>query len=334
MFWYFAPVQSSVIVQATPNDVVADSYPSTDLSTVGHILYALLWICAVGAYSVFVTYQHFTAPDKETFLHEPALEFPPVNLSVNAWCTNRPNCGNLVINADYSSGLGPCGVITSPVRHTYTANQAMPGPVHTPLCFTGEHVFSTLNDEPLPAGIGVTIDFDAINPGYFTSSGATAVVELRGANGMSRIINLESWQVKSVVVGQAITVKYGQLVKQEPYVIAVQYEGRRPSWRATTVVTLAPYADVTRVIQKRGDMTITGFMGLLGTCCGMAFFMNSLQPWFTDFFLFFFPGPTLIAKKKLEKEEKERQERERLAEKHGSVEAVGASSDDAKLLPA
>ena len=81
MFWYFAPVQSSVIVQATPTEMVADSYPSTDLSTAGHILYALLWIGAVGAYSVFVTYQHFTAPDAETFLHEPAAEFPPVNLT-------------------------------------------------------------------------------------------------------------------------------------------------------------------------------------------------------------------------------------------------------------
>lgn len=334
MFWYFTPVQSSVIVQATDTIVAAETYPSTRLSNLGHVLYALFWISAVAAYSIFVTYQHFTKPDAKNFMHEPAQEHPMVNVSVFAWCSRPGQCGDISVSVDYRNAPTWCRSAPQ-INKVYDVNTGMTETISVPLCFTSEHVFSTLNDAPMPPELGVIIDFRdicavppcagtatpypwrleekpaeakrdfAAQDHHAKSSGSTGAVRITGPGDLNRTINIETWQVKTVMMGQSVTYDDKMWQESVAYPLAIQYEGRRPSRRATMILNLAPYADVTRIETKKGDTTFVGWMTLLGTMCGMAFFMNSLQCFFEPFFIWVFPGPAELARRIKAKQEKQ-----------------------------
>jgi len=365
IFWYMAPIQSSVVVQATNTTLVAESYPSPRVSTCGHIFYALLWTFAVAAYSVFVTYQHFTLPDAEYFMHEPANQQPMPEVTVEMYCSRVGQCGTFTLTADYTDAPSWCQPKNPRFNRSWGAFEHMKGRTWTlPLCYTGETVYSTYNDNHMPGKLGLIVDFESINmspnlrpdPSVNTpapyvyptarpqseeeerafaaqdhhakSSTSTAVVRLTGPNGLNRTINLEAWQVKTVVMGQSVMYHQKEYVSSSVFPLAVQYEGRRPSLRATAVVSLAEYADVTRVEVKKGDVTFRGLMTLLGIMCGMAFMMNSCQIFIEPVIVFLFPGPAEIARRKAVED----------AKKAGAADSkdaplLGASEEGSELVP-
>ena len=347
LFWYFSPAQSPVLVQATPTTVAAEYYPTTRISTAGHIIWALLWIGAVAAYSVLVTYQHFTLPDAQSFSHEPAQDHPMPVVTVAAYCSSAGQCGTIHVTADYSAAPTWCQSGGPPVRNSWPGWYGLNGStLSLPLCYTGETVFSTYTDAPMPSKLGVIVDFSAVwngaqpvappasgappatpapysypyppvaaaaagsaeaayPPSSPAGSGSYGVVRITSEQGgLDKYVAVDSWQVKTVVLGQRLTNNNGALQTTEVYTIAVQYEGRRPTLRATVVVSLAAFADVTRIKTKRGDVTFVGWMGLLGTMCGMAFMMNSIQNFLDPIFVRLFPGPA-----ELDRREKARSDR-------------------------
>ena len=336
IFWYMAPIQSSVVIQATNDILVAESYPSPRVSTAGHVFYACLWVFAVAAYSVFVTYQHFTLPDSAAFMHEPANQQPMPEVTVEAWCSRLGQCGKFTIIANYSDAPAWCQQPASAqFNKTFDAFDDMKQRSWTfPLCYTGESVYSTYNDRHMPGKLGLIVDFESINVSpnlrpdpsvatpvpyvyppaaaaekdaarafealdhHATASTSTAVVRLTGPGGLNRTVNLDAWQVKTVVMGQSVTYSNKAYDGATVFPLAVQYEGRRPSLRATAVISLAEFADVTRVEAKKGDTTFRGLMSLLGVMCGMAFMMNSCQIFIEPVIVKLFPGPATIAANK------------------------------------
>lgn len=223
---------------------VAEDMPSSDINLCGHTLLAVIWVLCFIAYTTFAVISFVERPTVEVFSQQRASLFPKVSVTVNAVCSNPPNCGNIVILANYSS-TKQCG--SSNVAVTYTAAQQATNPSVTQtvdLCFTGDQAFSTETTQPLKIQ-GVQVEA-VLNPGYTDPTlQASAFITVSTADGkLNRLTSLDSWQVKTSVLGMTVKRVEGEIVEQSLYPITLVYDGKRPNWRATTVIALAPMASV------------------------------------------------------------------------------------------
>jgi hypothetical protein len=311
LFGYFTFSQCPLVVQATADTEAVDFRASPDISVGGHAFTAVFWLACIVSYSVLVTFQWATAPDVDTFLQTASAGLGPVTVHVHASCTRRPRCGDITVTADYS-GVAACAHLPR-TSVTVPAADEMGAPIALALCFTGEHVYSSNTRGPL-AVPGVLVDFASVDmfgeggdpagngsapapyagtrafraakygyggtpaPGGAAGDIAAGIVRVTGAGGFDRTVVMETWQVKSLIVGQAAHERYGAVDGVRPYSVAVQYEGRRPSHRATLVVALAPFGDVTATTQKAAQFTVYGLMALLAGCCGACFMVNAAMP--------------------------------------------------------
>lgn len=304
LLWYYTPSTESVLCQASGSVVTSEAYPSPKVSTCGHVFLSFLWIAAVASFGTFASYQWLTAPDVTTLAQVSASGQAPLAVQLSVQCTNPPNCGDVTITVDYTAVAG-CASIPLRSKRIAAADSGAATIVPVTLCYTASTVFTT-NTPGALAVPGVVVDFDAVNPGTDTyrgepapqlfAQGLVSIWTADGTRGVSTVA-VESWQVKTQMVGQSITSRDTAVESVEPYPLAVQYEGRRPTWRATVVVALAPYANVATVLTGPHNFNVHKIVGLIGTIAGSVFTIGAviakLVPWAPKFF----PGPAAATAK-------------------------------------
>ena len=219
------------------------------------------------------------------------------------------------------------------------------------LCFTGDAIFSASTRLPL-AIPGLTVDFAAVNPGQawvfvngtkttntvpqpnLTAYGVVEIYDGSGTTALSsdgsdassssspssrrllRVVTLDSWQIKSAVVTETIYERYGwttvSTTASGTRVAAVQYEGKRPNWRASLVIEMARFVDIetsTQVSFKNAIFAVTG-------SCGILFIVSTVFNFAQYFLRRVFPGPAQRLADDYERRQRER-ERETKAEAAG-----------------
>lgn len=256
------------------------------------------------------------------------LLLPPLYLDIQISCSNPPNCGPISLSVNYSGTTVASWCDASPMKIFNNGNDSVVTAVNVPLCYFGEKVFTTYTKGDLDVA-GVVVDFFLINPGYNKSTGADVwqkdlraqgIVKVfrggtlvspffeRGSNSAVnslsnqeqqqqqpiRVVNIDSWQVKSLVLSQILNKAEGTAIPNsaiddipQPCDVAVQYEGRRPSWRANLVIFHAAYG----TILTRSRSPDYRFIDVTMEIVGFTFlFTMGLQYLFRPW-KWMFPGP-------------------------------------------
>ena len=305
---FFTTSTARVIAQVTPDMAIVETYASPKLSLCGHLVLGCLYFLLTGTYASFIFYQWGTRPPTQTFSQVPSAPFGGIPIYVTAECSNTPFCGNVTITSNYSvSRTAACAATSGQASVIVTDPLALrqtPLPLNTSLCFTGEQVFTT--DVTTPISIaGVIVDFSAVNPGMnkalnvadptMKAVGVVKVFDSRNGD-LLRIINLDSWQVKTLVMGVSVNKVLGVVKTDEttPFPIAVQYEGKRPNWRATLIITLAPYVNLVSST-KTPNYTI---LGEIGSVFGASLIAMMLLSYVEPLVVKVCPGPATLEERK------------------------------------
>jgi len=256
----------SLVTQLTPaprgrveevNGVaMADTDLDPEIAYGGHVCLSMTFLLTTLAYTAFALFAFFTRPETETFLQLPTSQFGPVPLQLEVGCNNAPNCGNVIIGVNYT-GVDRCAGLDTNVTSTSIANTLVgtTAPVTRQLCFTEQQLYSV--DTTAYIGVtGVQVDFSAINPGINKSTtphsdepslratGSVRVTAPQLDAAFRRLVNMDTWQVKTLVLGQNVKRRDGVVVERTLFPISIQYEGKRPNWRATMFIALAPLSNV------------------------------------------------------------------------------------------
>jgi hypothetical protein len=286
LFAQLTPSAEAVVVEAKDGQpAVAKTVLSSDISVGGHICLSLIFVLTVVAYSVLAFLAFFTRPEIEAFSQQPAKNYDAVPIAVEVSCGNAPFCGNITIQSNYSDATTPgCGHIG--FKQDLHLAAVTGTPIKTPMqaCFVADQVFSVDTKKHLPLA-GLLIDFSAINPGVNKSAvpwthnvpffqGAAVVKVVAGT--YERQVNMESWQVKTLMLGMNVKMRDGVVVSQELYPVAVQYEGKRPNWRATLLINLAPLANVYDTTRPGSVLDVLASIG--GAMSLLTGFMIVLAP--------------------------------------------------------
>ena len=288
---YLSPATCNVPCQVGSRRFAGRDFPDPNLSTLGHVLMICLWYGLILAYGALVTYQWAIQPDAEVLTQVDSSGFDPVELFVQAQCTNDPNCGTLNITVNYDPSSA-CGYLSRPSSLIPPAGQWVT------LCFTQSAVLTTLTTGPL-AVFGITVDFSKINPGFnatdtFPSLKAQGIVRIYGSTSegitsLIRVVNLASWQVKTLLIGQSIRVKNNVVTSSSAYASATQYEGKRPNWRSTLVFALSPYVNLVTVQTQGPQFTVWSIFSLVAGWLGIVWVLKALFPYTKPYFVKFFP---------------------------------------------
>lgn len=302
---FFSPSTCTVPCRVSSTQCMGYAHPNPDITTTGHVVFSLVWWGIILAYGGLVTWQWAVAPDSESLSQVPSgrLARPPP-VWIEAWCTNPPHCGMIQISSNYTMTIGGAsaacadtpGLRTSdsllPVSSISCAGASAASPcvAKATLCYTGQGVVSTnVASAILPSVAGVQVGFSAINPGFANASlKAQGVVRVVAAAGVSasdviRVVNMDRWQVKSLVLGQSVRQrKDGTLLAEtQLYPIATQYEGRRATMAATLIVALGPYADVVTVESKAPSLTAMSLFSLAAGWLGVVWVLKATAPYVT-----------------------------------------------------
>lgn len=166
-----------------------------------------------------------------------------------------------------SSQLG-CGVPAfqeTLVLAPFTANV---GPQRVYLCAIPDQPINPTLTSTLPVA-GLQVDFSSLNPGVDPATGLVNLSYLAYATvtvssvvndpaepltapvvSFSRSVTMDSRQVKTLLLGQEMTLRDGQVTERRPTAVAIQYEGARAaagpllSWRTTLLIQQAPFINV------------------------------------------------------------------------------------------
>lgn len=226
---------------------VAEDVPSSDISLVGHSVIAFLFVSLCIAFTSFSIYAFIDRPEVEVFSQQRISNFPPLPIDITSECSNAPNCNTMTVTANWSNSLGtPCAGKDTTI--SYSAASQLVKPSFTTsnilLCFVGDQQFTTFTTLPLTIQ-GVNVDM-VLNPGEadptLKASGSVSVSTKDGR--LNRLINLDTWQIKTLVLGMNVKRRDDEIVEQTLYPIAIQYDGKRPNWRATLIIALNPVANV------------------------------------------------------------------------------------------
>lgn len=256
----------SFITQLTPaprgrvEDVNGVAMADTDLDPEiaygGHICLGMTFLLTTLAYTAFALFAFFTRPETETFLQLPTSNFGAVPLKIEVGCNNRPNCGNVIVGVNYTGVSGCEGLDANQSSTSIVGSQVgIADAVTRQLCFTEQALYSVDTTAYISVP-GMQIDFSAVNPGVDKSTTPhTADASLRATGSVRvtapeidaqfrRLVNMDTWQVKTLVLGQNIKRRDGVVVERSLFPISIQYEGKRPNWRATMFIALSPLSNV------------------------------------------------------------------------------------------
>lgn len=282
-----SPLNARVVkFDARRGQSVAKRALNPSISMLGHSVTTVTFVGLVIAYVVVVLFLYFTRPYHEEFMQVPSSEVPPIVLHLRISCTNPPFCGSVSVTINYTDAPHCAPLLdsnlTGQLETVHQLGTLMPPQrevaINVPLCHTPDALFSTNTAMPLRIP-GVFVDFTAINPGVLRNGThelsakerqAQALVSVIAVNqltneldenAMRRDLTVDTWQVKTLVVGQTVRMTDGVIASQEPRALGVQYEGGRPSWRATLIISLAPFANV---FDTKRPGSLPGTIGSIG----------------------------------------------------------------------
>ena len=224
-----------------------------NISLGGHICLSAFFVIAVLAYTILAFVAYFTRPELETFVQLPASQFDAFDVVLEASCSNPPYCGPITITANYSlaPGCESHGTVVVPFAATVAKTPA----TKQALCYADTQLYSVDTANPITVN-GLQVDFKGLNPGFdksttpetpmpaFRATGSVRVTAPSIDAAFGRLVNMDTWQVKTLVLGQNIKRRDGIVVSRSVYPITIQYEGKRPVWRSTLFIALAPLANV------------------------------------------------------------------------------------------
>ena len=269
-----SPLQDGIVEVAPDGTEVEDLMASPSVSLGGHLLLAFLFSGTVIAYSIFAFVVFLTAPEQESFVQVPMATLPTQLVRVQAYCTNPPFCGDITVVSNYSSIPGCQSVrsFTTTILAADTVNMTVD--YLLPLCVFQDFVFSVADAGMLRVP-GLQVDFSSVNPGFDETQPAPFPVNLsRKALGVVSITSVEdqtlttndpdeahvplnkvvvqdAHQVKTLVVGRAVTRQDGVSVADRMLPQATQYEGKRPgnNWRSTAMIRYEQFATVKNIFR-------------------------------------------------------------------------------------
>jgi hypothetical protein len=235
------------MVKEVDGVAMTDDDLDPEISLCGHACLSLTWLVLVVAYTVVALYAFFTRPEVDTFSQAMTSEFGPVPLRLELGCTNAPFCGNATVAANYTDHQATCGAVVPALAQEVFTGVATGATSDMVLCYTPESLYS-VDTKAYFTVPGLQVDFSAINPGVLeankTASASVRVSSPELDPRFRRLVNMESWQVKTLVVGQNVKRRDGAVISRTLFPLAIQYEGKRPNWRATFFVALSPLTNV------------------------------------------------------------------------------------------
>ena len=308
--WYFTPAKSIVVDKVTPEMSVTEERPSVYISKLGHIVLGIIYSFMVFGYAALLVYNWWHRDSYTEFSQQRSEDFGPMQMQLYTYCTNPPFCGNITIRVNYSeSSLPGCTSQPDVVITGWQSGEDGVGKLNgtlVPLCFSGNPLFNT-HFSPLLIQ-GVTVEFSAINPGQNQynnwtnwtqrAQGVVEVLDRTPATALAdplpisqsrrlRLINMDTHQVKSLVVGQTALRDHGPITNRSGFPIGIQYDGKHPKWTGTFILAQHEVTDVT-TIYKTGVLTIIGVMGTAAFAAWVVFvFMIVIMPVWP----LIFPGP-------------------------------------------
>ena len=268
------PVKKGIIKRVEGTDIIlAEEEASPDLGKAAHWFLAFLFLGTVIAYAFVALYWHFTRPEVESFMQLPASQLDPITVRVTAVCSNPPFCGNVTIAANYTSNVtsGCAGVFPRVIHEEFDASvTGSPVSVILQLCAIEDVIVNPQIRTALPVP-GIQVNFAAINPGVDTTTTPHTPAPLRKASGsvtiesmdgvFSRTVSMDTWQVKTLVVGQSVMKLEDAVRSQTAFPVAIQYEGGRPNWRSTLLVKLDSFANVYESSRPGNLLTVIASIG-------------------------------------------------------------------------
>ncbi len=278
-FWHrvfiynFTPATTSVVVAVSPEMHMNEPRPDPCINPTAHFILALLYFPTCLAFAAFIIYPWTIRPKVESFEIVSASTFPPVEVAISVNCSNPPWCGNVSLLINYTSSSASGGLecpVSANNLYTIAAASTFPdnssssviGPVIVPLCYVGPQIFNTLSAAPFFPVPGVMAEFAGINPGWNASAlpnrptperlayGTVTISSVtRSTRGSAiltplRVITVDSWQVKTALIGQTVTTDtVDGTTTVVPVAQGIQYDGKRPSWRGTCLINLRSFAN-------------------------------------------------------------------------------------------
>jgi hypothetical protein len=303
------PATSGVVVAITPELHASESRPDPSLNLAGHILLSLLYFPTCLVFAAFVMYTWTIRPKIESFEVVPSSAYPPVDVAITVNCSNPPWCGNMSLLVNYSSSCPVSANALHQVSASESAAGSVIGPVVLPLCYVGPQIFNTISTLPFFPVPGVMAEFTAINPGWNASTPpfrptperfAFGIVTISSVSGNGatqvltpiRVVTVDSWQVKTALVGQTITKDLGEL-SASIYSMGIQYEGKRPSWRGTCLVAMTAFSNL-RTFSRTSTVTV---LESLGTSSYGSLIVLMAFVWIIPVLRLLLPAPDFIAVK-------------------------------------
>lgn len=268
---------------------VAEDIPSKDISLVGHSIMAFSFVGLVIAYTCFSIYAFIERPEVEVFSQQRTSLFPPMTISVTSQCSNPPNCKTMVFTANWSSTPGsttaPCAASSTVFSYPNASQLINPSFTRTAqLCYVEDQRFTTAATTPLTIQ-GINVDM-VLNPGdTVPADRASGTITVSTPdNKLNRLVNLDSWQIKTLVLGMNVKRRDDEIVEQSLYPIAIQYDGKRPNWRASLIISLNQVANVYDVSRPGTVLDVISSIG------GAASLIAAGILFLVPVFRFIFPG--------------------------------------------
>lgn len=270
----------------------AEDVPSSDISLVGHSLLSFLFVGLVVAYTCLSIFAFVERPEVEVFSQQRISNFPPIPIDITSECSNAPNCKTMTFTANWSAAAAPASPFaacagTDQVVSYDNASQLI-NPKFTvsnvPLCYIPDQTFTTFTTAPLKIQ-GLNVDM-ILNPGESdaTLKASGSITVSTADKKLNRLVNLDTWQIKTLVLGMNVKRRDDVIIEQSLYPIAIQYEGKRPNWRATLIIALNQVANVYDVSRPGTPLDVVSSIG------GAAGIIAAVLLFLTPVFRCIFPG--------------------------------------------
>ena len=197
---------------------VAEDIPSKDISLFGHSVMAFSFVGLVIAYICFSIFAFVERPEVEVFSQQRTSLFPPMDINITSTCSNPPNCNVMSLTSNWSSSIAttaPCSGSSAVIDYPPASQLTNPSfTASTKLCFVEDQSFSTSTTLPL-AIQGINVDM-ILNPGESdpTERASGTILVSTPDNKLNRLVNLDTWQIKTLVLGMNIKRRDGEIIEQ------------------------------------------------------------------------------------------------------------------------
>lgn len=307
---YFTPQQAAVLTKITPELSASSMAMSPFISRSGHLFLTTVLVLFVASSATWEFIKFFTRDDVVRFSKRSATEVDPISIDVTVYCSNPPNCGNITLSQNYSAAatasFPKCQGLESRFITIQAADSGQAATTKSsfsvPLCYTGEPIYEVNTKLPFQLP-GIVVEFSRVNPGESPNQNLKAfgVVEVAFQGRPIRSVTMDLWQVKSLVLSQYLVNRYNKLESQTPFAEATQYEGKRPTWRASLLIQSSRFVDAQVTTQSTNMQAVWVVTG----SCGLVFQFWLLCSLLTYPLRKIFPGPAQKAVEQWEKEEEE-----------------------------